>query len=148
MRTQELFLPFLFAMVLSAPGCISSSLEPVEIYPEDMCNRCKMSISDRRFAGEIMVEVSVARKFDDLGCLLKELKERPARDEPPVFAVDFGTRQWVNMKKAYFVRSRSIVTPMGSGLITFKNRSDADRAATKYGGEVLTYGEVAANSGG
>jgi nitrous oxide reductase accessory protein NosL len=147
MRTQELFLSFVLAIVLSGAACISSSVEPVEIYPEDVCSRCRMAISDKRFAGEIMVEVGVARKFDDLGCLLKDLKEHPARDEPPAFAVDFGSRQWINMKKAYFVRSPGIVTPMGSGLIAFKNRSDAERAATKYGGQVLNYADLTAGAG-
>ncbi len=142
MRMQQLFLPILFAIVLYGTACISSPLAPVEVYPEDVCTRCKMAISDKRFAGEILVEVGVARKFDDLGCLLKDMRDRAARDEPPAFAVDFEKREWVNMKKAYYVRSGRISTPMGSGLIAFKNRSDAEQAAAKYGGQVLNYGEV------
>jgi len=148
MHAQRLFLPFLFSIVLCGTGCISSSLEPVEIYPEDMCSRCKMAISDKRFAGEILIEVGVAHKFDDLGCLLKELKERSGRgDEPPAFAVDCGSRKWVNVKEAYYVRSERISTPMGSGLIAFKERSDADQAAAKYGAKVLNYGDVVAGGG-
>jgi copper chaperone NosL len=145
MHTQQLLLPLLFAIILCGTACISSSLAPVEIYPEDMCSRCKMAISDKRFAGEILVEVGVARKFDDLGCLLNDLKDRTPRDEPPAFAVDFEKGEWVNLKKAYFVRSPSIATPMGSGLIAFKNRSDAERTVAAYGGQVLNYGDVVAN---
>ncbi len=143
MRARQLLLPFLLAIVLCGSACISSALEPVEIYPEDMCSRCKMAISDKRFAGQILVEVGVARKFDDLGCLLKDMKERANRgDQPPAFAVDYGKREWVNVKEAYYVRSSRITTPMGSGLIAFKNRSDAEQAAAKYGANVLNYGDV------
>ncbi len=146
MRTQQLISPLLFTIILCGTACISSSLAPVEIYPEDMCSRCKMAISDKRFAGEILVEVGVARKFDDLGCLLRDMKDRRARDEPPAFAVDFGRREWVNVKEAYYVKSTRITTPMRSGLIAFKDRSDAEQAAAKYGGQVLNYEDVVAGA--
>ncbi len=147
MRMQQLFLPLLFAIVLCGTACISSSLAPVEIYPEDMCSRCRMAISDKRFAGEILVEVGVVRKFDDLGCLLKDMRDRAARDEPPAFAVDFERREWVDVKKAYYVQSSRISTPMGSGLIAFKSRSDAEEAAAKYGGRVMNYADMVASVG-
>lgn len=148
MRARQLLLPFVLATLAYASACISSTLKPVELYPEDMCSRCKMAISDKRFAGEILVEVGVASKFDDLGCMIKTMKERLGRgDEPPGFAVDFGTRRWVNVKKAYYVQSSSITTPMGSGLIAFAKRSDAEQAAGKYGAKVLNYEQVFHSSG-
>jgi len=144
MRVQQLFQPFLFAILLWGTACISSSLEPVEIYPEDMCSRCKMAISDKRFAGEIMVDAGVARKFDDLGCLLKDLKAGPGSQQPAAFAVDFGNREWVNVNEAYYVQSPAIVTPMGSGVIAFKERSEAEKTAARYGGRVLNFEELVA----
>ncbi|MFB3902194.1 MAG: nitrous oxide reductase accessory protein NosL [Acidobacteriota bacterium] len=142
MGAQRLWLPLLFTIVLGSAGCISSTLEPVEIYPEDMCSRCKMAISDKRFAGEIVVEAGVARKFDDLGCLLADIRDRTTRDEPPAFAVDFEKREWVNVKEAYFLRSSAISTPMASGLVAFKDRSDAERAAARYDAKVSSYADV------
>jgi len=134
-------------ITLCGAACISSALEPVEIYPEDMCSRCRMAISDKRFAAEILLEPGVARKFDDLGCLLSDLRDAPSGKEPPAFAVDFGKREWVNVKEAYYVRSERISTPMRSGLIAFKDRSDAEQEAAKYGADVLNYRDVVKSVG-
>ncbi|RPJ60887.1 MAG: hypothetical protein EHM23_08825 [Acidobacteria bacterium] len=147
MRAQRLLTPLFLMITLCGAACISSALEPVEIYPEDVCKRCKMAISDKRFAGEILIDVGVARKFDDLGCLLKDLKAGPVSHEPAAFAVDFRKGEWVNVREAYYVKSPHISTPMGSGLIAFKNRSDAEQEAAKYGADVLNYGDVVKSVG-
>lgn len=147
MRAQRLLTPLFLMITLCGAACISSALEPVEIYPEDMCSRCRMAISDKRFAAEILLEPGVARKFDDLGCLLSDLRDAPSGKEPPAFAVDFGKREWVNVKEAYYVRSERISTPMRSGLIAFKDRSDAEQEAAKYGADVLNYRDVVKSVG-
>ncbi|RPI21927.1 MAG: hypothetical protein EHM61_23555 [Acidobacteria bacterium] len=139
MRTDRLVPPLLLAGVMLALGGCSSGLEPVDIFPDDMCSACKMAISDKRFAGEILWQ-GTARKFDDLGCMVRTIQK--GGDRHSGFVVDFGSREWVNAKEAYYVRSTEISTPMRSGLIAFKDREAAQQAASKYAGQVLNYDDV------
>ncbi|MDR2837944.1 MAG: nitrous oxide reductase accessory protein NosL [Azonexus sp.] len=66
----------------------------VEIkWDRDTCTRCKMVISDRRFAAELRGgPQDSAYKFDDIGCLLFWLREQT----PTLpWLADPATRQWV-----------------------------------------------------
>ncbi len=76
MESDRLLLALLLTtLVLFGGACASSAFDPVELYPEDMCSRCKMAISDKRFAGEILSGDGSVRKFDDLGCMFGVLRE-------------------------------------------------------------------------
>lgn len=66
----------------------------VEIkWDRDVCDRCKMVISDRRFAAEMRGgPKDQAYKFDDIGCALFFIKEKAA-DFP--WLNEAATRFWV-----------------------------------------------------
>lgn len=131
----------LTTVVLLGGACASSAVEPVEFYPEDMCSRCRMAISDRRFAGEIISDAENVRKFDDLGCMFGELREG-GDARVTGFVVDFENRGWVNMKEAYYVRSEQVKSPMGSGLLAFRDQKAAESAQSKYAGRMTNYLEL------
>ena len=45
------------ALLLSfLTGCGRRKVEPVELYPEDMCSLCRMAISDERCAAEMIMQ--------------------------------------------------------------------------------------------
>jgi copper chaperone NosL len=66
----------------------------VEIkWDRDTCTRCKMVISDRRFAVEVRGgPQNTAYKFDDIGCLLFWVRDKVA--EQPWLA-EAATKMWV-----------------------------------------------------
>ncbi len=136
-------LAFLLALVLFAACCSTGAVQPVELFPEDICSRCKMAISDKRFAGELVASDGTVRKFDDLGCMLRDLKDADAANRKVTgFVIDYEDRGWVGFTEARYLRSETVKTPMGSGLVAFRDASEAEAAGARYGGQVVGYAEL------
>jgi len=110
-----------FALMM---GCTSSELKPVDIYPEDSCAQCRMAVSDRSFASEIITLDNEVFKFDDLGCLETYRKKNPETKVQAIFVSDYEQKTWLPFDKSIIVKT-GIVTPMGSGKVAF---ADSNRA--------------------
>jgi copper chaperone NosL len=50
-------------------------------YGEDVCERCRMIISDKRFAAQFITRNGEAKKYDDIGCMI-ETKSGETRGRP------------------------------------------------------------------
>ncbi len=102
-----------------------------------------MAISERRYASEFATKDETAYKFDDVACMLKVIQERqPRGDIVAVFAVDYPTRRWINAQEAWFVRSQSLKTPMGGGIVAFQDQSRAEAAVLQFHGELLRFADL------
>ena len=110
----------------------------VELLPEDACAFCRMAISEKRFACELITKDGDAIKFDDIGCMLHYRKER-AELVAATFVVDFETREWLKSEEAYFVKSKVFKTPMDGNVVAFKTGTDAAAAADRTQGVPLRY---------
>lgn len=67
-------------------------MQPI-VWDRDTCARCRMAISDRRFAAQLRGgPKNTAFKFDDIGCLSFWLRDR-AGEHP--WMGDAATRMWV-----------------------------------------------------
>ena len=125
------------SLILLIIGCQSSD-SPVPINREvDMCEHCRMTISDFRYAAEI-IEKRRTHKFDDIGCMLayaqsKNISPGNAR----IWVMDFDNSTWIRGDEAYFVTSPEIHTPMGYGIIAFKDPIKAKEVADKNEVEVV-----------
>ena len=138
---QSRFLSLLGGLSLMA--CSSGSPMPVDIVPEDMCQRCKMAISEKRLAAEFLGQDGLAFKFDDISCMVHFLKSRS--DKPPVaaiFVTDFDSGAWIRADVAFYIRSDRLKTPMGGGAAAFKDHSKAEAEATGYQVSVMRFEEL------
>jgi copper chaperone NosL len=120
-------------------ACCSSSREPVDLFADDMCSFCKMAISQKQFAAEIITATDEVFKFDDIGCMFSFIKSRNIKTETStLYVMDFQTGNWIAAEKANFIASRDIETPMGGGVIAFKEKE----AVQQYNGRLLTYAQL------
>lgn len=113
------------------------------IVSEDMCAFCKMAISEKRYAAELLDSEGQAFKFDDIGCMLNFIKNK--KDSAKIaahFVMDFDERNWIKAEDAFFVRSSEVTAPMNGGLIAFKNEAAAQQAADKYHGTLLRFKDL------
>jgi copper chaperone NosL len=102
-----------------------------------------MAISQKKYAAEIVDKDGTAFKFDDLGCMLRFVRQRALKGKVEAwFVLDYRTQQWLQAENATYVGSASIPSPMGSGLIALKNRADAEEYSQKYHGRILTFVEL------
>ena len=75
-------------------------------------------------------------KFDDVGCLVKviSVSDPCAR----IWLEDHRTGELVPLAQATLVRSRTVRTPMGSGVVAFRDREAAVRHRDSTQGEIVT----------
>ena len=124
------------AAALLAFGCSAAPSGPPEIVVDrTACDHCGMLISELAYAAAYRADGAEARVFDDIGCL-----RTAARGEtgPLTFWFhDAGDREWIEGAAATFVASPEIPSPMGGGLLAYRDRADAERAAADRHGRVI-----------
>jgi len=136
-----LFLVGLAVVVFA--NCQKQSVKSVAIEANDMCSFCRMSISERRYAAELLDADGQAFKFDDIGCMANFLRQKKNSAEiRATFVMDFEHSQWIKAENAFYVRAAGFQTPMNGGIVAFANRSSADDAVTKYHGTLQRFDEV------
>ena len=105
-----------------------TGFEPSTIYyGEDICERCKMIISESDFAAQFFLSNHKVQKFDDLGCMLHSLNDYKDTERvvSMIYTKDYISKKWIDGKRAYYVLNKDINTPMGHGIIAFKNEDEA-----------------------
>ena len=122
---------FLSAVLLAA--CTAGEVKPVDIDAGDMCSFCRMAISEKQFAAEIINDEGTALKFDDIGCMLR-YKEASAASVKiaGTFVTDLETKKWIRAEDASFVRSQTIKTPMGSGIVAYSSAEKAGADSVRF----------------
>ena len=131
--------PFLLFSIISCKN--ESEIRPVKIlYGQDICERCKMIISEKAYSAEYILPDGEARKFDDIGCMIHfQNEEESNRDKILAqYVRDYNTGDWIDATTAHFVWSKTIITPMGHGLAAFKDEASARTLARKVDGTVLS----------
>ena len=124
-----------------AAGCGKPDLKPVSIASGDICAFCKMAISEKRYAAEILDPDGQPVTFDEIGCMISFMKKRPEQQVAASFVTDYQTGQWIAVEKAFFVRSSNYATPMGSGIVAFSDGAKAGEQAAANKGELWTSGQ-------
>jgi copper chaperone NosL len=112
-------------------GCSSGGIKPVDFFPEDNCSNCRMALSSRAFASEIITEGAEVMKFDDLACLEGYRKKNPALKIKAIFVVDYESGQWLPFEKSVIVKT-GFDTPMGSGKLAVKDTARAAAIAKEH----------------
>jgi copper chaperone NosL len=129
-------LTVLWLFVMSTIACGTPTVGPPQIVVDrSACSHCGMLISEPLYAAAYQVPGADARVFDDIGCLRNAAR---AEAGPLVFWFhDADDRGWIEGASAVFVESKQLRTPMGGGVIAYRNRPAADRAAVKHQGRVI-----------
>ena len=125
----------LAAALLSAACGVRAEGPPEIVVDRTPCSRCGMLISEPLYAAAYQAPGADARVFDDIGCL-----RDAARSEHSALRIwvhDAADGRWMNGFEAILVTSPSIRTPMGGGLLAYRDPAGADRAAERHGGRVI-----------
>ncbi len=108
-----------------------------------MCAYCKMAISEKRYAAEAIDNEGNAYKFDNALCMTRFVTERKLREKIGAWYVaGYVTHLWIDARKAMYVRSAEIPSPMASGLAAFIGRTNAEEFATAHHGKVIAFEDL------
>ena len=100
-----------------------------------------MLISEPIYAASYHAPGSNGRVFDDIACMLEGMRHDAIDPKPGtgvrVWFHDANDGTWIDGDVAVFVASSSIRTPMGGGIIAFRDAADAEQAARRHTGQVV-----------
>ena len=107
--------PLLFVIIAGWAAACERSLpnEPVPIvWDREVCGHCHMAIGEPRFAAQLVTIDGVVTNFDDVGCMLRFIRERAPNIHRAWFHGEGSS--WISADQVAFVRTK--VSPMGSSL--------------------------------
>ncbi len=117
--------------------------EPIN-YGRDACAHCRMRISQPGFAGELRDRSGVLTKYDDIGCLLRAMLAMH-REVPEAWVEDHDSGDLIPLLSATLVHAGGVETPMGYGIVAFRDGSTAKAFAESRHGEMTTLEDVLRN---
>lgn len=142
LKTQAIqVIAILFAFSF-ASACKQKGPEAIKLN-KDECDHCKMTLTDARFAAELITPKSRVYKFDDIACLIGYIQENKTEEQTTLWISDYqDPTQFVKLQDAYLVSSSEIHSPMGGQTIAFGNMNLAKEFATKYKTQISNWSEL------
>ena len=134
-----------------APMVAAADLSPQYVQRSARCPVCGMyPYRSPQWMGQIVFNDQTASTFDspvDMFRFLNNMvlfdKQHKPADVGAIWVADFGTKAWVDAKKAFYVIGSKALGPMNDpNLPAFATREAADAHINAQGGKVLLFGEV------
>lgn len=143
-------LAVLAPLALTVAACARPAPRPVSLGGEN-CRHCHMTISDPRFAAELVTSKGRVYAFDDVGCLTAFVRQGtvPAAQVHSLWVSDYlQPGSLLDARRAVYLQSDSLRTPMASGLAALRPGPAADSLRARLGGELLSWDELPAGGHG
>jgi copper chaperone NosL len=87
-----------------------------------------MTITDKRFGGELVTKKGKSYKFDSLECLNKYMVLHP--DDYKIYTVDSAQDgKFIEIEKAYFELRSDLRSPMGQGILAFPSSESVTKGS-------------------
>jgi copper chaperone NosL len=132
------------ALGLGALGCARPDARPIG-YGEETCRHCHMTITDPRFAAELVTRTGKVYVFDDVGCLAAFAREGTvaAADVGALWVFDYlAPDSMLDARRAVFLRVDTLATPMSSGVVALRPGPRADSLRARWGGRFIPWADV------
>ncbi len=139
--------PFsVFAVLLLGFLLCGCAANPVPIaYGTDGCHFCSMTIVDRQHAAQIVTKKGKAFKFDAVECMVNHLKDLDVTTIGFLLVNDYPTPgELIDAKKATFLITKDIPSPMGEYLSAFSSRNEAEGIEAENKGKLYSWEELLA----
>jgi len=124
----------------------SCSKEVAQIqYGTDQCEHCKMTLTDKKYGALIYTQKGKSFKFDAAECMLDYVKENKNSESEidKYFVINLTEPgELINAAETIFLISPELRSPMGENISAFKNKADAEKYQTEFGGEIFSWDEL------
>jgi copper chaperone NosL len=117
------------AVIIAAAlaGC-SKGPEPIR-WGMDMCDHCRMILSDKRFGAELVA--NRVYKFDGIDELARFQASNPEK-KGDAYVTDGVTGKLVPAAQAVFLRSAELSAPMGGHVMSFATTKEAEEFVAQH----------------
>ncbi|MCZ2083540.1 MULTISPECIES: nitrous oxide reductase accessory protein NosL [unclassified Kaistella] len=127
----------LFGRLLLAIGMFTlvscSETTPQEIaVGKDQCENCKMTITEPKYATQLITQKGRLYKFDDISCMNDyETSNSEAIGAGKTYVADFPSGKFIEAKTATLIKGGQIKSPMGGNTQAYQDKATAEKAATE-----------------
>ncbi|WP_421812415.1 nitrous oxide reductase accessory protein NosL [Flagellimonas sp.] len=131
----------LLAVLGFITGCTVSP-KPID-YGHVGCHYCSMTIVDKQHAAQLVTKKGKVFNFDAVECMMNQLKEEDESAIALFLVNDFDRPgELVDAKKATYLVSENIPSPMGAFLSAFSEQQVAQNTLDVNGGELLSWNKL------
>lgn len=97
-----------------------------------------MTITDLKYATELITEKGRVYKFDDISCMtMYESSETDKVKNAKKYVIEASTGKFLELPKANLIKGGSIKSPMGGNTEAFANKEEAQKAAATLGATLI-----------
>ncbi|MBS1647568.1 MAG: nitrous oxide reductase accessory protein NosL [Bacteroidetes bacterium] len=131
------------ALFLFLNSCKPSGPERINLN-KDNCDNCNMSISDSRFACELVTEKGRVYKFDDVLCMINYKKDNQDKANEARFYVShyLSNNELLLSDNLFFVEGEAVASPMGGNTAAFSNKDSAQAYAHKWEAKIISWKNI------
>ena len=123
-------------------ACSTPGPTPIALN-SDNCDNCRMTISDGRFAAELITTKGRTYKFDDIHCMKNFSKDHGDITVKSWYISDFlGNHELFDATTGWFVPDEAIKSPMGGSTAAFTAKELADDLGSKLHASTFSWEEV------
>lgn len=99
---------------------------------KDQCDNCKMTITEAKYATQLITEKGRLYKFDDINCMTDyEGSNAETTANAKTYVADFPTGKFIEASTATFIKGGDIKSPMGGNTQAYQDKAAAEKAATE-----------------
>ena len=122
---------FLAISMMLLAACAETGPQDIAV-GKDQCDNCKMTISEPKYATQLITEKGRLYKFDDISCLTDyETSNTESTANAKTYVADFPTGKFIERSTATFIKGGDIKSPMGGNTQAFQDKAAAEKAATE-----------------
>ncbi|WP_190811473.1 nitrous oxide reductase accessory protein NosL [Flagellimonas sp. S3867] len=106
------------------------------------CAHCKMDVKNIKFQAKAAKNGGKTYHFDAIECLVNYLKTKEEGDFNQLWVTDYNTEKYIEAASAYFLKSKSLPSPMGANLSAYSSEKDAKAGQKTDEDEVMDWGTL------
>lgn len=130
-----------WVLALGVQACRSDGPKPIN-FGKDQCAHCRMTVSDARFASQLVTNKGRAYNFDDIQCMVAFVKGGGVarEDVAHYYLADYiNENTLLPAEGTFLLKSESLKSPMRGDIAAFSSEEDLEKVHEIHGGERLTW---------
>lgn len=109
-------------------------------YGSDACHYCKMTIVDKQHAAQIVSQKGKSFKYDAIECMMNDINRRDVMAIADFLVADYNNPgKLLDARKAHFLISKAIKSPMGEFLSAFSSEQLVREKVGLLGGKYFSW---------
>ena len=119
----------LASSIIVLAACAETGPQEIAV-GKDQCDNCKMTISEPKYATQLITEKGRLYKFDDISCLKDyETSNTESTTNSKTYVADFPSGKFIESSTATFIKGGDIKSPMGGNTQAYQDKAAAEKAA-------------------